>query len=100
MLAQTIEDALVIPAVSLLTAEDGKTSVMVAGSDGRAHQKEVKVGVRQGDQVQIVEGVQAGDRVVASGAYGLPDNTKITVEQPSAQTGKPSAEKSGGGEKD
>ena len=100
MLAKTIPDALVIPAVSLLTSEDGKTTVMVAGSDGRAHQKEVKVSVRQGDQVQIVEGVQAGERVVASGAYGLPDNTKITVEQPNATAEKPSAEKVGGGDKD
>ena len=97
MLAKTIPDALVIPAASLLTAEDGKTSVMFAGSDGRAHQKEVKVGIRQGDQVQIVEGIQAGDRVVASGAYGLPDNTKITVEQPGAPSEKPSAEKGGAG---
>jgi multidrug efflux pump subunit AcrA (membrane-fusion protein) len=97
MLARTIPDALVIPAASLLTAEDGKTSVMVAGSDGRAHQKEVKVGVRQGDQVQIVEGVQAGERVVAYGAYGLPDNTKIIVEQPSTPGEKPAPEKSEGG---
>jgi HlyD family secretion protein len=97
MLAQTISDALVIPAASLLTAEDGKTSVMVAGLDGRAHQREVKVGVRQGNQIQIVEGVQAGERVIASGAYGLPDNTRITVEQPSAPTEKQSAEKSKGG---
>ncbi len=80
MLAQTIPDALVIPAASLLTAEDGTTSVMLIGSDNRAHQKTVKVGVRQGELVQIVEGVQAGERVVASGAYGLPDNTKIKVE--------------------
>lgn len=100
MLAKTIPDALVIPAASLLTSEDGKTTVMLAGSDGRAHQKEVKVGVRQGDDVQVVEGVQAGDRVVASGAYGLPDNTKITVEQPSAPAGKPTPDKSDAGEKD
>ena len=80
ILARTIPDALVIPASSLLTAEDGSTSVMLAGSDNRAHQKTVKVGVRQGSQVQIVEGVQAGDHVVSSAAYGLPDNTRITVE--------------------
>ncbi len=76
MLAQTIPDALVIPSASLLTGEDGSTSVMLVGSDDRAHQKSVKVGVRQNDQVQIVEGLQASDRVVTSGAYGLPDNTK------------------------
>lgn len=81
MLARTIADALVIPAASLLTADDGTTSVMQAGADNKAHRKAVKVGVRQNDQVQILEGVQAGDRVVASGAYGLPDNTKIKVEE-------------------
>jgi len=85
MLAQTIPDALVIPAAALLTGRDGTTSVMVVGADNRAHQKNVSVGIRQGDQVQITEGLQAGDRVVASGAYGLPDNTQVTVE---AQTEK------------
>jgi hypothetical protein len=44
--------------------------------------------------VQITEGVQAGDRVVASGAYGLPDNAQIKVEQPQH---KDQTEKSGGG---
>jgi len=87
MLARTIPDALVIPAASLLTAEDGSTSVMLAGSDHRAHQKTVKVGVRQGGQVQIVEGLQAGDHVVSSAAYGLPDNTKITIEAQNETTG-------------
>ena len=51
---------------------------MVAGNDGRAHQKQVKTGVREADQVQIVDGLHAGDRVVGSGSYGLPDNRKIT----------------------
>jgi HlyD family secretion protein len=98
MLAKTIPDALVIPAASLLTAEDGTTSVMLAGSDNRAHQKPVKVGVRQGEQAQIVEGVQAGDRVVATGAYGLPDNTKIKVEEQKPQSDH-NEKKSGGAEK-
>jgi HlyD family secretion protein len=98
MLAKTIPDALVIPAASLLTAEDGATSVMLAGSDNRAHQKRVKVGVRQGEQAQIVEGVQAGDHVVATGAYGLPDNTRIKVEEQKPQADL-NDKKSGGAEK-
>jgi HlyD family secretion protein len=89
MLAQNIPDALVIPAASLLTAQDGSTSVMLAGPDGRAHQKIVRVGVRQGEQVQIVEGVKAGDQVVTSGAYSLPDNTKIKVETPTSPSTSP-----------
>jgi len=97
ILAQTVPDAVVIPAPSLLTAEDGKTSAMLAGADGRAHQKEVKVGLREGDEVQILEGIQAGERVVTSGAYGLPDKAKIKVEEPSTPAEKPATEKSDAG---
>ena len=103
MVAQAIPDAVVIPSVALLTADDGTTTVMVAGSDDRAHQKQVKAGIRQGDQVQITEGLQAGDRVVASGAYGLPDNTKIKVETAHAaekDSGKPAPDKGESGDKD
>jgi multidrug efflux pump subunit AcrA (membrane-fusion protein) len=86
MVARSVPDAITIPAAALLTAQDGTTSVMVAGSDSRAHQKDVKVGIRDQDRIQIVEGLQAGDRIVASGAYGLPDNSKITTAQASSQS--------------
>ena len=77
MLAQTVPDALVIPATALLTGQDGSTQVMQVSADNHAHLKDVKVGIRQGDQIQITEGINAGDRIVAAGAYGLPDNSKI-----------------------
>jgi HlyD family secretion protein len=80
--AKTVKDALVVPAAAVITAADGSTAVMVAGSDGKAHQKRVKLGIRQDDDVQILEGVSESDRVVSTGAYGLPDNTKITIEAP------------------
>jgi multidrug efflux pump subunit AcrA (membrane-fusion protein) len=104
--AQTVKDALVVPASSVLTAPDGTTTVMIAGSDGLAHQKAVKLGIRNGDDVQIIEGVNQGDKVVSNGAYGLPDKTKIKIaaaEAP-AEEAKPSADGSkapseGSGEK-
>jgi HlyD family secretion protein len=80
--AKTVKDALVVPAAAVITAADGSSAVMVAGSDGRAHQKTVKIGIRQDDDVQILEGVTDSDKVVTTGAYGLPDNTKIKVETP------------------
>jgi multidrug efflux pump subunit AcrA (membrane-fusion protein) len=82
--AKTVKDALVVPAAAVITAADGTSVVMVAGSDGRAHQKAVKLGIRQDDDMQILEGIDAGDKVVTMGAYGLPDNTKIKVEAPTA----------------
>lgn len=82
--AQTVKDALIVPLNSVLTAPDGTTTVMLAGSDGRAHQKPVKLGIRNGDDVQVVDGLAENDKVVANGAYGLPDKTKINVAKPEA----------------
>ena len=92
MVAQAVADALVIPAVALLTGQDGSTLVMQVSADSRAHRKNVKVGIRHEDQVQVTEGLQAGDQIIASGAYGLPDNIRIKGESQSA--GRPE-EKSG-----
>jgi multidrug efflux pump subunit AcrA (membrane-fusion protein) len=78
--AQTVKDALVVPASAIVTTPDGATVVMVAGADGLAHQTAVKVGIRNGDDAQILEGVTANDTVISSGAFGLPDKTKIKIE--------------------
>ena len=93
MTAQTVRDALVVPASSILTAPDGTTTVMLAGSDGMAHQKGVKLGIRNGDDVQIIEGVNVGEKVISNGAYGLPDKTKIKIEaaEAPAEEAKPAA---------
>ena len=85
--AKTVKDALVVPAGSVITAPDGTSAIMLAGTDGRAHQKTVKLGIRNGDDVQIIDGVTDSDKVVASGAYGLPDKTKIKIETTEAPEG-------------
>jgi hypothetical protein len=57
----------------------------VAGSDGRAHTQKVAVGIRQGSEVEITQGLKAGDRVITTGAYVLPDNTRIKFGDASSQ---------------
>jgi mannose-1-phosphate guanylyltransferase/phosphomannomutase len=64
----------------VVTDEDGKKSLMVIGSDGNAHKRDVQTGIQTTDSVQIVSGVKPGEQVVSVGAYGLPDNTKVKVE--------------------
>ncbi|HEV2397559.1 MAG TPA: efflux RND transporter periplasmic adaptor subunit [Candidatus Sulfotelmatobacter sp.] len=91
--ARTVKDALVVPTSAVLTDPDGASTVMLAGSDGLAHQRPVKLGIRNGEDVQITEGVNESDKVISSGAYGLPDKTKIKIaaaEAP-ADESKPSA---------
>lgn len=78
--AQTVKNALVVPSSAIVTTPEGATVVMVAGADGLCHQTAVKVGIRNGADAQILEGVTETEKVVSSGAYGLPDKTKIKIE--------------------
>ncbi len=89
MVAQTLNDAVVVPASALLKTPDGQTTVMIVHSD-RADQVSVETGVRQGDRLQITKGLSGGETVIVSGAYGLPDNTKVKIAEPTppAHAGK------------
>jgi multidrug efflux pump subunit AcrA (membrane-fusion protein) len=93
MTAKTVDDALVIPASALLNANAGAAQVMVVDSQGVAQSRDVKTGVHEKDQVQIVSGLKEGEQVVSQGAYGLPDKTKVKVEKPSAANDSSDAEK-------
>ncbi|MGO8793069.1 MAG: efflux RND transporter periplasmic adaptor subunit [Terriglobia bacterium] len=96
IIAETVPKAVVIRAVAVLTGPDGGTSVMVVDADNKPHQKTVKIGIRDGDDAQVTEGLQAGERVVTVGAYDLfkeaPDvleKTKVQIETPAtAETEK------------
>ena len=84
MIARTVKGAIAVPSESVLTAQDGSTTVMVIGTDNRAHQTAVKTGVREDNKIQIVEGIKEGERIITSGAYALPDKTKVAVEAAAA----------------
>ena len=101
IVAETVPQAVVIPAEAVLTAPDGGTSVMVIDAQNVPHQKSVKVGIRDGGDAQITEGLQPGERVATMGAYDLskedPDvleKTKVQIETP------PAPEEAKGGAKD
>ena len=92
VVAENVPAALVIPAEALLKAADGTTTVMVFGGDGHAHQQTVEVGIVEGDRMQITKGLTANDRIITAGAYGLPDNAKVTLAE--ASLGESDANKS------
>ena len=82
MTAKTAKDAIVVPTSAVFKNSEGAEYVPLAGSDEKAHQKVVQVGIRSADQVQIVSGINPGDPVITSGGYGLPDGTQVKVEKP------------------
>jgi HlyD family secretion protein len=80
--AATAEDAVIVPNNSIFQTNDGANYVVVTGSDNVAHQKTVQLGIRGVTETQITSGVNAGESVITSGGYGLPDKTKIKIEAP------------------
>ena len=85
IIAETIQNTLVVPVSALLNGDEGRQKVMVISSDSVAHERAVAVGVRQGARVQILSGVQPGDQVVTSGGLGLEDKAKVTIQHPKSE---------------
>jgi HlyD family secretion protein len=79
--AERIPEAIVIPVAALLPSDEGGEKVMLAGTDGLAHERPVKAGIRSGDDVEILSGISPGDQVITQGGLGLDDKAKIRVGQ-------------------
>ncbi|RKN44198.1 efflux RND transporter periplasmic adaptor subunit [Micromonospora endolithica] len=68
-------DAITVPASAVFSA-DGRDTVWVV-RDGRADRAPVTLGVQGQDLVQIVSGVQAGDRIVVRGTDQVRDGQEV-----------------------
>jgi HlyD family secretion protein len=79
IIAETINDAIVIPAAALLPSAEGGVQAMVVGPDSVAHEKKIEVGVRQADKVQISKGLEPGEKVITVGGVGLEDKAKVKI---------------------
>jgi membrane fusion protein (multidrug efflux system) len=75
---------LAVPLTSVCTDHDGRSTLAVVEGD-TAIRREVRVGLREGDLVEVSGGgLKAGDRVVTVGSYALPEKTKGEDRQPGA----------------
>ena len=80
IVAATAKNAVLVPNNSVFHSNDGSAYVLVAGSDNIAHQKNVQIGIQGQSDTQIISGATAGESIITSGGYGLPDKTKIKIE--------------------
>jgi multidrug efflux pump subunit AcrA (membrane-fusion protein) len=72
---------LAVPVESVVTVDGTPVIALVAGD--HATQRPVKLGLRDGELVEIeAEGLQEGMTVVTAGAYGLPRDTRVRVLLP------------------
>jgi HlyD family secretion protein len=89
IVAKSLPIALVVPESAIVTDESGATSVMLVGEGDKPKKQAVTLGIHDGGNVQVIEGLKGGDRVVSTGAFELaklePDvleKTKLQIELP------------------
>ena len=94
--ANSVKDALVVPVSAVFKSAEGADYVLVAGSDNKARQTPVKLGIHNKQLAQIESGLKEKASIVTVGGYGVPDGTKITIEAaPPAESEKTASDKDG-----
>ncbi len=88
IVGRTVAGAVKVPLSAILTAQDGSKSVMVVGTDSAAHRKPVEIGINDGQDVQITQGLTGSETVITTGAYGLDEGTKVKIGKPEEDSGE------------
>jgi membrane fusion protein (multidrug efflux system) len=78
ILLEERRDVVVVP-VSALFRDTASSFVMVAGEDGRAWRRDIRVGLVTPDRAEVVEGLAPGEDVISSGAEDLLDGEPVTI---------------------
>ena len=83
------ENALIVPIKAVLSENSRKFVFVVCPvrketsngvNSSIAHKKKVETGIYQKDSVEIIEGLNAGEKVIIEGNYGLKDGTNVLIE--------------------
>lgn len=101
----TKEDAVVIPRTALVekvdtyiepetnTVEIRRTfSVFVSRGDSVAVRRDLELGLEQGEMVEVLSGLNAGEKLIITGHRSLNDGSRIRVANPGAVSGEGNAD--------
>jgi RND family efflux transporter MFP subunit len=72
------DSAIVIPKNVILTGSRGKY-VFVVGRNSSADDRRITTGIDNQDYIEVLEGLQANDRLIIKGFETLRDNSKVKV---------------------
>lgn len=81
--AEEHRDVVLVPAQAVVR-EANETAVFIANGD-KAERRAVRLGLSDEKQVEVAEGVKAGESVIVTGQAGLPDGAKIAVSAPESK---------------
>ena len=68
---------ILVPIEAISRQETGGQVVWVLGGDKAVHHKQVKIGAPTGQYIEVVEGLQPGERIVVAGAPFLREGMKV-----------------------
>lgn len=91
---ETIEDAVVVPIDALVATPAGPVVFVVDSTT--AVRRRVQAGIEEAGCIQIISGVEAGERVVTAGNDKLKDGSPVRIAGDKKKSGAPSKEPGGG----
>jgi len=77
VLLGTANDAVIIPAEAIVSTP--KEDVVFVVENGKAVRRSVETGIEDGNQIQIVSGIDASDKVIVAGNDKLKDGTAVKI---------------------
>ena len=90
MLVDTLHNQTVVPVAAIQRGADG-SFVFVVTPDKTVTQRTVTTGVQDGNNIQILSGIKAGDTVVVDGADRLRDGADVEIPNQNVKIAAPSA---------
>jgi multidrug efflux system membrane fusion protein len=104
LLVDTLHGVVTVPAAAIARGAPGTYTYLV-GADATVSVRPVKIGVTDGDKVQVLSGLAAGDRVVIDGADRLREGARVSAKEEAtpgaatpAATAKPARRSASGGQ--
>ncbi len=78
LLVDTLQNQTVVPVAAIQRGASG-TYVFIVNADKTVNQRSVKLGVQDGNNVAILDGLKPGDTVVVDGADRLRDGSEVAI---------------------
>jgi RND family efflux transporter MFP subunit len=75
--AQVLGNRMLVPASAIMKTESGEQVAWILGSDQVVVRRPVKVGAAIASDIEVVDGLTPGDRVVVAGVTALRDGMKV-----------------------
>lgn len=79
LILETIEDALMIPTISLIPELQGQKVFLY--SNGSVEERRVQTGLRTADRVRIMDGIQPGDTVLTTGLLQVRQGMPVRINE-------------------